>query len=84
MKTCASKWKSIAEGLGFHEYEIEELEEKPCDDILGSVIRNWSQWRPGDSRGSKSCPNMEDLEAVLRNIGYPDVAKKLKAYKSSE
>ena len=84
IKSCASQWREIGRQLGFHEYEIEELEEKPHSDRLMAIIRNWLQWCPGDSRGSKSRARLEDLEAVLSNIGYSEVSEKLKDYGNSK
>ena len=45
---------------------------------LGAMLQEWVQWAEGDSRGSTSSANIEDLKSALDQAGFGVTAHELK------
>ena len=80
-----TKWKEIGIHLGFTEGELDNIEARPRSSDLAvapscwlkTMLSEWLEWAPGDSRGSTKSAALEDLEAVLRKAGLKEVARGL-------
>ena len=67
----SAKWRVIGSLLGFLPSELHNIEAKPSLNSsapiswLSTMLSQWLQWAPEDSRGSTSFATLEDLKAAL-------------------
>lgn len=78
----SAKWREIGILLGFLPSELENIEARPLllsgapNSFLSTMLAEWLQWVPGDSRGSTSLPSLENLKASLESVhGLTALAK---------
>ena len=72
-----AKWKEIGSSLGFTEGEISTIQASPSlltdgpRGYLRKMLSQWSEWAPGDGRGSADFATLEGLKHALRqaNLG---------------
>ena len=63
--------------------ELEQIEAKPnlLNDaprsFLNSMLSDWMQWAPGDSRGSEDYATLEGLRVAVDKAGFGKVAQDL-------
>ena len=71
----SDKWTEIASHLGFLPSEIKTIQADPLlfTDAPASwfrtMLEQWLQWAPGDSRGSNGFATLEDLKEALTQAG---------------
>ena len=84
LKKHAAKWRDIGTYLEFLPNELDNIEAQPSRmhgapmSYLGAMLQEWVQWAQGDSRGSTSSANMEDLRSALNQAGFGATARELK------
>ena len=80
---CAYKWRLIAQGLGFTDHELCNIEAAPLlltgapYSYLQAMLSRWLQWAPGDSRGSKCYASKECLRGAVNKAGMGQLAQEL-------
>ena len=84
LRPCVAGWRKIAEGLRFHNYEIENIG-SDLTKLVGSpgsymdaVLSEWLNWGPGDKRGTKDLATLEALKEALNRADFGRVAGTLK------
>ena len=71
----ASKWRLIGTHLRFLPGELSNIESRPAlmhsapSSFFGAMLEVWTQWAPGDSRGSVSFATLENLKSALNKAG---------------
>ena len=76
LATYSYKWETIGSFLGFKPGELRVIENKPSlysgapHSFLSTMLAEWLQWAPGDSRGSTNFATLESLKAALREAGF--------------
>ena len=71
----ASSWRGIGTYLGFRSGELDNIQGHPLllsnapRSWLSEMLAQWLQWAPGDSRGSTSFANLENLKTALNQAG---------------
>ena len=84
LKKHAAKWREIGIYLGFLPSDLDNIEAAPNRmhgaplSCLGAMLPEWSQWAPGDNRGSTNFVNVEDLKSALDEAGLGKTACNLK------
>ena len=84
LKKHSAKWKEIGLYLGFTTGELNNIEVRPLlaasapISWLSTMLAEWLQWAPEDSRGSTSFAMLDDLKAALREAGFGATAYDLK------
>ncbi|MCL1080080.1 hypothetical protein L2734_18295 [Parashewanella spongiae] len=83
-----ARWETLAVQLGFKGNEVSIIKGNPMNIISGphsyffNVIDDWSQWSPGDGRGSKERANIDALKKALERMGISaDIIAKLDSIK---
>ena len=80
----SNKWTEIASHLGFRQSEIENIQAKPLlfSDApacwFRTMLEQWLQWAPGDSRGSNGFATLENLKEALSRAGLGATAHDLR------
>ena len=83
LSSCAAKWREIGTNLKFQPKQLDIIEAKPLSlttapkSWLSALIAEWLEWAPGDSRGSTSYANLEDLKSAVSKAGFGVVAEEL-------
>ena len=84
LKIHAAKWREIGIHLGFLTGELASIEARPNLSHSAplswfvSMLEDWLQWAPEDSRGSISYATLEGLMDALRQSGLGASACDLK------
>ena len=84
LKKHAAKWRDIGTYLEFFPSELDNIQARPNlmqgapMSYLGTMLQEWVQWAEGDSRGSTSSANIEDLRSALNQAGFGATARELK------
>ena len=66
--------------LGFKKKEMNNIAAQPLllngapHTWLNTVLSDWMEWAPGDSRGSTKYANLEDLRSAVSKAGFGVVA----------
>ena len=83
LSNCAAKWREIGAFLGFDQEEMNIIEAQPrlfsgapCS-WLFTVLSDWTQWAPGESRGCTNFANLNDLKPAISEAGFGVVAAEL-------
>ena len=82
-KNCEAKWRKIGTHLKFYQKELDIIQANPLllndapTSWLSAMISEWLEWAPGDSRGSTSYANLEDLKSAVSKAGFGVVAEDL-------
>ena len=82
-KNCEAKWRKIGTHLKFQQKELDIIQDKPLllndapTSWLSAMISDWMEWAPGDSRGSTSYANLEDLKSAVSKAGFGVIAEEL-------
>ena len=77
------KWSEIGKYLGFTDDERSNIGARPAlftsapNSFLSTMLSEWGQWTPGDSRGSTSHATLEALKAAVDKAGYGVTAQEL-------
>ena len=72
LKKHATKWRDIGTHLGFHPWELDNIQTRPFlmqtapESWLGAMLTEWLQRAPDDTRGS---PSIESLMLALSKCG---------------
>ena len=72
LKKHATKWRDISTHLGFHPWELDNIQARPFllqtapESWLGAMLTEWLQRAPNDTRGSSS---IESLTLALSKCG---------------
>ena len=80
---CEAKWRKIGTHLNFQQKELDIIQANPLllndapTSWLSVMLSNWVEWAPGDSRGSTSYANLEDLKSAVSKAGFGVVAEEL-------
>ena len=83
LSNCAAKWREIGTYLGFYQEELNNIEARPLllsgapQSWLFAILSEWTEWSPGDSRGSEKYANLDDLKAAVSKAKFGAVAAKL-------
>ena len=83
LSNYAADWREIGIHLKFHQKELDIIQAKPFlqsgapKSWLSAMISDWMEWAPGDSRGSTSHANLEDLKSAVSKAGFGVVAEEL-------
>ena len=83
LSSCAAKWREIGTHLKFQQEELSIIQANPLllngapKSWLSALISDWMEWAPGDSRGSTSYANLEDLKSAVSKAGFGIVAAEL-------
>ena len=79
----AAVWRDIGTYLGFTQGQLDNIQanqflatNSPVS-WFSSMLAQWLQWAPGDSRGSTSFATLEDLKAALNQAGLGATAHDL-------
>ena len=76
LKPAAPQWKTIGLALGFLDYELNTIEQKPpliTEGLPGyfrEMLNQWLKWAPPNH----SSPTLENLALVLRRSGHENLA----------
>jgi hypothetical protein len=76
------RWRDLGLQLGFTTDELDKIS-KECMSYsrpLCGMLRDWTQWYPGDGRGSTKFPSYTGLHSALVRIGAGDVISSLPSY----
>ena len=79
------KWSTIASHLGFRQHELRIIQAKPLllndapESWLRTMLSEWLEWAPGDSRGSGDFATLNGLKKALNKAGLRETALSLKA-----
>jgi ankyrin repeat protein/GTPase SAR1 family protein len=90
LSNYATKWREIGTFLKFKQEELDIIQDKPYLQSsapiswLSALISNWMQWAPGDSRGSTTYANLEDLKSAVSKAGLGVVADELSLVAAGE
>ena len=82
-KNCEAKWRKIGTHLKFLQKELDIIQANPLllndapTSWLSVMLSDWIEWAPGDSRGSTSYANLEDLKSAVSKAGFGVVAEEL-------
>jgi hypothetical protein len=79
-RSCAFKWKEIAQSLQFKYPEIEEIATHRSgqpSSCLSDVIGKWLEWAPGDNRGSSEYATREQLLVAVEKAGFGRLASEV-------
>ena len=80
----ASNWREIGTHLGFRSGELDNIQSNPLllsnapTSWLSTMLTQWLQWAPGDSRGSTSFATLEHLKTAFNQAGLGATAHDLK------
>ena len=80
----AQHWIQIGIQLGFLKCELDNIRSRPMlqpgapNSWLTTMLAEWFQWAPGDSRGSTSFATLEALTNALNNTNLMLVANKIR------
>ena len=83
LQVHSAKWREIGLHLGFLPSELDEIQARPFlmsgapKSWLSTMLADWLQWAPGDSRGSKKFAMLEDLKVALQESGLANLAHDL-------
>ena len=83
LNICAAKWRRIGSYLGFHQEELNIIVARPSlqsgapQSWLFTMLSEWMEWAPGDSRESKNYANLDDLKTAVSRAGFGVVASEL-------
>ena len=83
LSSCAYKWREIGTHLKFQQEELNNILANPLFmngapiSWLSVMISDWMEWAPGDSRGSTSYANLEDLKFAVSKVGFGVIAAEL-------
>ena len=83
LKNNAAKWREIGLHLGFLPGELDNIQAQPNLtqgaplSYLGAMLTEWTQWAPGDSRGSADFAKLKDLKTALSDAGLGATAHQL-------
>lgn len=83
MTPVAAVWEEIVLYLGFKDYEIANIRQSnakysnPPGSFMNEAISKWSNWAPGDSRGSKDYATIGALRRAVSKAGRPHDAETL-------
>ena len=74
------EWKEIGSHLGFLPSELNNIQARPLllsnapNSWLSTMLAEWLQWAPGDSRGSTSTATVDGLRDALNKAGLGETA----------
>ena len=80
LRPAAPQWKTVGLALGFPDYELATIEQKPLlipEGPLGyfrEMLSQWLKWAPPNH----SLPTLESLVPALRSSGHEDLTVKLR------
>ena len=80
----AATWKEIGTYLGFTQGQLDNIQANQFLAMnspvswLSTMLAQWLQWAPGDSRGSTSFATLEDLKTALNQAGLGATAHDLR------
>ena len=83
LSNYAADWREIGTHLKFQQKELDIIQTKPFlqsgapKSWLSAMISGWMEWAPGDSRGSTSYANLEDLKSAVSKAGFGVLAEEL-------
>ena len=83
LSDCAAKWRKIGTHLKFQQKELDIIQANPLllngapRSWLSVMLSDWMEWAPGDSRGSTSYANLEDLKSAVSKAGFGIIAAEL-------
>ena len=83
LSICAAKWRQIGSYLGFHQEELNIIVARPSlqsgapQSWLFTMLSEWMEWAPGDSRESKNYANLDDLKTAVSRAGFGVIASEL-------
>ena len=83
LKKHSCDWIDIGTSLGFLPSELRKIQMSPSlffigpDGWLSTMLQEWLQWAPGDSRGSKNFATLENLKSALSKAGFGATAHSL-------
>ena len=83
LNNCTAKWREIGTHLGFQQEELNIIEARPLllntapKSWLSTLLSEWMEWAPGDSRGSTKYANLGDLKSAVSKAGFGVVASGL-------
>ena len=78
--SCASQWREIGTYLQFTQSELDSIEASPLlrttapNSWLGSMLKWWLQFAPGDNRGSTNFATLQALQDALRRANLGGIA----------
>lgn len=79
----AAQWKEIGTNLGFHQWELRNIESAPTllqrapESWLIDMLSKWLEWAPRDKRGSTQYATLNSLKRAIRKTGLGKTAEKL-------
>ena len=79
----SAKWREIGSYLGFLPSELDNIQARPLllaaapNSWLDSMLTEWLQWAPADSRESTSLATLENLGEALNKAGFHQTAQSL-------
>ena len=80
LRPAAPQWKTVGLALGFPDYELATIEQKPLlipegpPGYFREILSQWLKWAPPNH----SLPTLESLAPALRSSGHEDLAVKLR------
>lgn len=83
LSQLAAKWDDIGRELGFKQGELDNIKDSPLLlsgaplSWLGTMLSQWLEWAPGDSRGSRDFATLEGLKDALRQANLGSTAHDL-------
>ena len=81
LRKHSSDWKKIGRELGFHQGELSNINARPdnrtAEDFLCTMLSEWLQWAPGDSRDSIEYATLSVLKRAVNNAGFGRTAEQL-------
>ena len=79
-RKISSEWQKLGSQLGFTTEELDKIGRRTSMDRFSELLNEWTQWYPGDSRGSTDFPSYTGLQNALVKAGLGEAIQYLTPY----